>query len=101
MATLHLVSASQETSAALSNCLHAASPGDSVVLIGNGVFNANSPIFRAVLPAQEAAIVFWYALADDITARGIGSHVDSAITLVDDFAFVDLVAAHQPIVSWS
>ena len=101
MATLHLVSASQETSEALSNCLHAASAGDSVMLIGNGVFNANPPIFRAALAAETATNVFWYALAHDIAARGLGRLVDAAVVLIDDAAFVDLVAAHQPIVSWS
>ena len=101
MATLHLVSASQEASAALANCLHAASPGDSVLLIGNGVFNANPPIFRAAMSAEAVTNICWYALAHDTAARGIGNHVDTAVTLVDDAAFVDLVAAHQPIVSWS
>ncbi len=99
MATLHIFHIPDVGGAALSNCLRCASPGDSVLLIGNGVLCAVSSVF-AHTPSHGKDLS-WYALADDIATRGIGDRIAEQIRQIDDGAFVDLVAAHQPIVSWS
>jgi sulfur relay protein TusB/DsrH len=99
MASLHIVNASSERRAALDSCLRAASSGDTVLLIGNGVFWAVASMFEGV--AKRASNVTCVALVADIASRGIGHLVAPAIQQVDDAAFVDLVVAHHPIVSWS
>ena len=99
MATLHLINASSHSSSALLRCLYAATVGDTVLLIENGVFCAVAPTFAR--DASKATGLNWCALVDDARSRGIEHRLAPSITLVDDHAFVDLVTSHQPIVSWS
>ena len=99
MATLHIVNSPPDHGAALSHCLRAATQGDTVLLIGNGVLCAVSAVFARAAPG--ATELSWYALSDDIESRGIANHIAASIRQVDDGVFVDLVATHQPIVSWS
>jgi sulfur relay protein TusB/DsrH len=99
MASLHIINASSERRAALENCLRAASPGDTVLLVGNGVFWAVASMYEDV--AKRASDITCIALAADVASRGIGHLVTGAVKQVDDGAFVDLVVTHHPIVSWS
>jgi tRNA 2-thiouridine synthesizing protein B len=99
MATLHLIGAPPDGSAALSNCLRAATPGDAVLLIGNGVLCAIATAFTRA--TARTAGLSWYVLSEDVASRGIGNLIATSVRQVDDAAFVDLVAMHQPIVSWS
>ncbi len=52
MATLHIINASSERRAALDNCLRAASPGDTVLLVGNGVFWAVASMFEGIVETR-------------------------------------------------
>ena len=99
MATLHIVNASSERRAALDNCLRAASPGDAVLLVGNGVFWAVEPVFARI--SKRAAGTSCFALSTDIASRGIGHLLTDQVQQIDDGAFVDLVESHHPVVSWS
>ena len=99
MATLHIVNTPTESSSALARCLYAASPGDTVLLIGNGVYCGVAVSFEQHRSQSDG--LHWFALADDVRARGMARRLAACIALVDDGGFVDLVAAHQPIVSWS
>lgn len=99
MASLHIINASSERRAALDNCLRAASPGDTILLVGNGVFWAVASMFEGIV--KRTSGVTCVALSADVASRGIGHLVTRAIQQVDDAAFVDLVVAHHPIVSWS
>ncbi len=99
MATLHIINASLDRRAAMENCLHAVLPGDTVLLIGNGVFWAVAATFDR--EASRAHDISWCALVPDVVSRGIGEHVSAKVQQIDDGAFVDLVASHRPIVSWS
>jgi tRNA 2-thiouridine synthesizing protein B len=99
MATLHLINASLDDSAALSNCLRAALDGDTVLLIGNGVYCAVAETFLRIRAGKIE--LSWCASSEDVVSRGITRRVAEAIRLIDDGAFVDLVAQHQPVVSWS
>jgi sulfur relay protein TusB/DsrH len=99
MAALHIINGSSERRSAVENCLQAASPGDTVLLIGNGVFWAVGSVFARV--AKRALETSWCALGSDVAARGIGEHISARVHQIDDGAFVDLVESHHPIVSWS
>jgi len=99
MPALHLVSASPNGSAALQSCLRCAADDDAVLLIGNGVYGAVAGPFRR--STRRVGVTRWFALEADVAARGIRDGIAESVTLVDDAAFVDLVATHQPIVSWS
>jgi tRNA 2-thiouridine synthesizing protein B len=99
MATLHLVNASPSASSALRDCLYAATTGDTVMLIENGVYGAVNATFER--HGSRGSVLHWCALIDDARARGIMERMAGAVRLVDAEAFVDLVESHQPIVSWS
>ena len=99
MATLHIINASSDRRVALRNCLQGASPGDTVLLIGNGVFWSVTAIFDR--EGSHADGISWCALMPDVVARGIGEYVSAKVQQIEDGAFVDLVASHYPIVSWS
>jgi tRNA 2-thiouridine synthesizing protein B len=99
MATLHLINASSHRSSAMLRCLSAATNGDTVLLIENGVFCAVAATFAH--DVSKATGLNWCALIDDARVRGIEHRLAPSIALVDDRAFVDLVVSHQPIVSWS
>ena len=94
MATLHIVNSSS-----LDNCLHAASPGDTVLFVGNGVYCAVDSVFARI--AKRAVGTSCCALAADVASRGIGHLISSQVQQIDDGAFVDLAVSHHPIVSWS
>lgn len=87
MAALHLI----VRATALASCLEAADPADSVLLLQDGVYAA------VRLPALANAM---YALEPDAVARGLVPRLAEGVTLASDMDFVDLVAAHQPIVTW-
>jgi tRNA 2-thiouridine synthesizing protein B len=99
MATLHLINAPADDGAALSNCLRAARGGDTVLLIGNGVFCAVADTFARIRVGKTE--LSWCALSHDVASRAIGERIAPAVRLVDDETFVDLVAQHKPVVSWS
>ena len=99
MATLHLVNAPSDRSTALVDCLYAATPGDTVLLIENGVFCAVAAVFEHI--AVKSTGLTWCASLYDVQSRGIAAALAPSILLIDDRAFVDLVVSHQPIVSWS
>jgi tRNA 2-thiouridine synthesizing protein B len=99
MATLHLINTPADDGAALSNCLRAAWGGDTVLLIGNGVFCAVADTFARIRVGKTE--LSWCALSEDVASRGIGERIAPAIRLVDDATFVALVAQHKPVVSWS
>jgi tRNA 2-thiouridine synthesizing protein B len=85
MATLHLVN----HAGVLDACLQRAHVSDAVLLIEDGVYAATRPLSRPV-----------FVLKLDVQARGLMSRLCDEASLVDDAGFVDLVAGHQPIVTW-
>jgi tRNA 2-thiouridine synthesizing protein B len=77
---------------ALESCLATADPAaDTVLLIEDGVYGATR--------AQDWSGTL-AALEPDLRARGLLNRLSPRITVVDDAGFVDLVVAHQPIVTW-
>lgn len=84
MGTLHIVNRPE----ALQSCLEVAGNADTVLLIEEAVSCALSQISALVV------------LSNDLEARGLMDQVSNDANLVDYSGFVDLVATHQPIVSW-
>jgi tRNA 2-thiouridine synthesizing protein B len=98
MPTLHIINGSSDRGA-LARCLYAASRGDTVLLIGNGVYLADAAVFGNF--RSKGTGFAWFVLGDDVRARSLTDRLASDVGLVDDEGFVDLVVAHHPIVSWS
>jgi tRNA 2-thiouridine synthesizing protein B len=101
MGPLHTVNKSPFASSALSSCLAHATEDAAILLIEDGVYAAlGSATPVAGLEAAAAKGVV-YALAPDLTARGLGDAPLLAGTKLVDFAgFVDLAAAHSSVVAW-
>lgn len=102
MSTLHLLFSPPTAGTALADCLRAASDGDTVLLLQDGVYAA---VARATAPAallREAvgSGVTVAALAPDVAARGIGAGLHAGIELVDDDGFVELTEQYPRTLSW-
>ena len=96
MATLHLVNKST-MSEAFGRCLSLASDGDAVLLIEDGVYCA----LPASLSRYTIPDVRLFALQSDVIARGLETKIHEPVRIVTHGMFVELVATHQPIVTWS
>ena len=78
-------------SCAMASCLAVAGAADTVLLIEDGVYGATrEPDWNGTLAALEP----------DLRARGLLDRLAPGVVVVDDAGFVDLVVAHQPIVTW-
>jgi tRNA 2-thiouridine synthesizing protein B len=97
---LHTVNKSPFENKALESCLRYARKGSAVLLIEDGVYAAARD--TAVSKAIEAAMkeVSIYALAPDVSARGMQNRVMDGVRLVDYGGFVDLVVEHNAVQSW-
>jgi tRNA 2-thiouridine synthesizing protein B len=96
MATLHLVNKST-MSGAFGRCLSLAGDGDAVFLVEDGVYCG----LRATLSRYTLPDVRLFALQSDVVARGIETKIHEPVRIVTHEMFVELVATHQPIVTWS
>lgn len=101
MTTLHTVNKSCLSANAFLSCLKVALPGDCVLLIEDGVYNAVTPSSNVVSAQERHTDIRFCVLAEDLQARGIQSmnlpaHVD-VVTYED---FVELTCAHARCVSW-
>ena len=95
---LHLVSRSLQGSRALQSCLEYCEPGDTVLFIEGGV--ASMPWLDSAAIAEKQVSVLW--LEADVLARGLAPlAAQQSCELVDDEGFVDLVAQHAPIHTWT
>jgi len=85
MTTLHLIFSAE----GLQSCLGIIQPEDALLLIEDGVY--------AVLGDSATRL---HAIEDDLVARGLQDlHADN-VQRIDYSGMVELVARHQPIVSW-
>jgi len=100
MATLHTVNKTLARGDALARCARFAAPGDTVLLIEDGVYAGlpHGECAERVQPLLEACRVC--ALLADARARGIESRLPARIERVDDAGFVALAAGHERVVSW-
>ncbi len=91
MSTLHIVNKSPFRTDALQRCLALVSPGDSILLIEDGVLAANLSTLADSLAGRD---VNCYALSEDLVARSV-SVADTCIWTVDAAGFVTLVCEHR------
>ena len=86
--------------ARLRNCLLMLEPGDSLLLLEDGVYLA--PQLHARMPLRDLipAGVTLYALAPDLVARGISVKIPADFSHIDYAGFVQLSLAHPRVVNW-
>lgn len=101
MGTLHTVNKSPFRHQTLTACLAIAQPGDSVLLIEDGVYaaQANTPAASQLQQARNAGIAV-YVLKEDIEQRALTTHSLIDIPQVDYTGFVELSTRHLRIQSW-
>jgi sulfur relay protein TusB/DsrH len=95
MPTLHLVNRPH----ALERCLVAVRTGDRVLCYEHGVLACLGARWQRVAAALDGVEVV--ALRHDVEAHGLAGRLADEVGIVDDGAFVDLVAASSPVVSWT
>ncbi len=83
---------------ALRDCAALGGPGERVVLVDSGTGLLGDA--EAVKTLRGAGLVVG-ALAADVTARGLSPAAEwQGVELIDDTAWVELVAAHPVVLSW-
>jgi tRNA 2-thiouridine synthesizing protein B len=102
MTILHIVNKSAFSSTSVQTCFDHCNHQDAVIFIENGVFNAikNSCVNDIINRLQIEKQVKFFALSEDVTARGFLNKVLWNIQLVDYKGFVNLTLDHSPIQSW-
>ncbi len=101
MSTLHTVNNSPFESTSLESCLNHLNEGDVVLLIEDGVVGTRSASKVASTITAAMANCKVYALAPDLSARGMNEDtVLDGIELVDYGGFVDLAAEHERTQAW-
>ncbi|MGO8954797.1 MAG: sulfurtransferase complex subunit TusB [Rhodomicrobium sp.] len=101
MSTLHTVNKSPFEKNALKSCLGHLCSGDAVLMIEDGVFGARKGSSAASMVQAALQTAKVYALAPDLSARGIKPlDVIDGVQLVDYGGFVDLVTQHGRTAAW-
>ena len=101
MSILHLVNKSPTDRNAFDTCFRMASPGDSILLIEDGVYAALANADFASKITSRLDNFSFYVLGPDVAARGLGdTSLIGDISVVDYEGFVDLVADNEVTQSW-
>lgn len=101
MATLHTVNKSPFATQALVSCLNHVLPGDSVLMIEDGVYGGLAGSGLTEIIADLSKDVALYVLTPDLAARGIeAGRLAGEITGVDYAGFVELVAGSDRVQAW-
>jgi tRNA 2-thiouridine synthesizing protein B len=100
--TLHTYNKSLTSGEArLHDCLHMLAPGDSLLLLEDGVYLAAhlqpGMQHRDLIPQG----VKLYALGPDVAARGISGKIPVDFSAIDYTAFVQLCLEHPRVVNWN
>ncbi|MFC6673089.1 sulfurtransferase complex subunit TusB [Marinobacterium aestuariivivens] len=93
--TLHTLNRAASNQALIDDCLAALVDGDALLLLEDGVYCA---LEARPLPLPTG--VRCYALAADVSARGLDGRLASAIEVIDDADFVRLCCEHERVLSW-
>ena len=98
---LHVVNKSPTDRYAFDTCFRMASPGDSILLIEDGVYAAMANAEFAEKITSRLGDYSFYVLGPDVAARGLGdTPLIEDISVVDYEGFVDLVAETDVTQSW-
>jgi len=101
MSTLHTVNKSPFERGALKTCLDHVTPGDSILMIEDGVVGARKASAFAQTLCDKLPSCKIYVLAPDLMARGMKAEdVAEGVGLVDYGGFVDLAAANARVCAW-
>ncbi len=85
----------------LQACLRMLAPGDSLLLLEDGVYVALQLQEGAQIRDKIPAGVALYALAPDFAARGISGKIPEGFAGIDYAGFVRLCLAHPRVVNWN
>ncbi|KKO10567.1 sulfurtransferase complex subunit TusB [Pseudohongiella sp.] len=96
MSTLHIVSKSPFRTDALQRCLSLVAPGDSIILIEDGVLAVNLSILGERISGTDVSC---FALAGDLIARSLTT-AGTEIQQADAASFVALVCEHRNSISY-
>lgn len=92
---LHIVNKSPALTRSLESCARLSRPGQSLLLIEDGIYAATSADTVASLKHLKL-----YVLQPDVEARGMKGRIVEGVAAVDYAGFVDLVAEHSSNQSW-
>lgn len=95
---LHTINKSPFSHSALSECLRLYADDAAIVLIEDGVYAALADTEWVVRIAACCSKI--YALAPDITARGLDGRIAGVVNIIDYAGWVELCCAHTTIQSW-
>ena len=97
---LHTVNISPFEKNGLDSCLRMAKAGGAVLFFEDGVIGALAGTAVADKIAARSDLKF-YALGEDLAARGLGDKaLVDGVEVVDYAGFVDLVAEHEASTAW-
>ena len=98
---LHVVNKSPTDRYAFDTCFRMASPGDSILLIEDGVYGALANAAFADEITSRLEDFSFFVLGPDVAARGLTDDpLTDGLTVVDYEGFVDLVTRHDATQSW-
>ena len=98
---LHLINKSPFERNAFDSCLRLAKPGDSILLIEDGVYAALADAAYAEAITSSMEDISFHVLGADVAARGLSdAPLVEGISTVDYEGFVDLVAENSVTQSW-
>ena len=101
MATLHTVNKSPFDRNSLDACVRLAVKGSAVLLFEDGVYGAMKGTEKSGMVEAAMGDVKFYALGEDLAARGIAKEkLIDGIELVDYAGFVKLACDFQTINPW-
>jgi len=101
MSTLHTVNKSPFDRPSLASCVAHCLPGDSILLIEDGVLGARNGSASAKMLVDAMANCKVYVLGPDATARGMAPDaMVTGIETIDYNGFVELAVNHKRTQSW-
>jgi tRNA 2-thiouridine synthesizing protein B len=98
---LHINNKSPSERNSLGSCLRLAKPGDSILLIEDGVYAALAKTEHSEKISNNSKDFSFFVLGPDVAARGLNElPLIDGITVVDYEGFVDLVTENDVTQSW-
>ena len=97
---LHIINKSPFQTSTLDSCLALAQPGNTLLLIEDGIYAATVGSAAESRMRQACATLKVYALQPDMDARGVTGKLIDGVTLVDYGGFVDLALECSTSHSW-
>ncbi len=99
MIVLHIVNKSPSQSDTLDSCIRRAEPGSAILLIEDAVY-ALLTLEELNTKYKKLKQIKIYALAEDVSARGLRQWSADQIELIDYAGFVELTEHYASSMSW-